>query len=112
MCGPISIHASETSGSRQDGDGEDAIAALLEQVQYSYSVANNGTVTLTNLTVFDTVIDGAVCSKLSLSPGESFPCFDNSHLVRICVKLVLLIEATRADRRSDWTILDSMDAPE
>lgn len=93
-CCPISIHASETSGSREDGDGEDSIAAPLEQVQYSYSVVNNGTVTLTNLTVADTVIDGVVCSMLSLSPGESFPCFDNTYLVRICMKLVLLMEAT------------------
>lgn len=72
---------SETSGLWNDGTGEDGIAAPLDEVHYTYTVLNNGTVTLTNLTITDIVIVDTVCSEQSLPPGESFTCEDNIYLV-------------------------------
>lgn len=75
---------SETSGLWNHEDGDVGIAAPLDEVHYTYTVLNNGTVTLTNFVVTDTVIVGTVCSESSLSPGKSFTCGDNIYLVSTC----------------------------
>lgn len=81
---PCFVFFAETSGLWNDGAGDDGIAAPLDEVHYTYNVLNNGTVTLTNFTVTDTVIVGTVCSEPSLPPGESFTCDANTYLVSAC----------------------------
>ena len=65
-----------------DGVEDDGVAAILDEVHYNYHVFNNGTVTLMNMTIADSVIAGPVCDKPILAPGESFACYDNTYLVR------------------------------
>ncbi|CAM9249880.1 unnamed protein product, partial [Hapterophycus canaliculatus] len=71
----------ETRGIWQEGGEGEGIASPLDEVHFIYIVFNNGTVTLANLTVSDAVIDGAICSEPTLSPGHSFTCQDSTYLV-------------------------------
>lgn len=74
----------ETRGIWHDGEEDDGIPSPHDEVHYTYVVLNDGTVTLNNLTVSDAVVGGTVCSKPTLSPGDSFTCQDETYRVRDC----------------------------
>lgn len=75
---------SETSGVLHSEAGNNEVAALLDKVNYTYVVTNNGTVTLTDFNVTDEVIAGTVCSNTTLAPGQTFKCYNNTYMVSIC----------------------------
>lgn len=72
---------SETSGRWHDGDEEDGTAAPTEEIRYTYTVFNDGNVTLTNIVVTDENIGETVCSEARVAPGESFTCSDHAYTV-------------------------------
>ncbi len=65
-----------------DGVEDDGVAAIFDEVHYTYNVLNNGTITLTNMAIADSVVGGTVCAKPSLAPAEAFSCYDNTYMVR------------------------------
>lgn len=65
----------------RDGDEADGIAAPMEEILYTYTVFNDGTVTLKDILVTDEKLGGAVCSETSVAPGKSVTCSDLTYTV-------------------------------
>ncbi|CAM9428103.1 unnamed protein product, partial [Sphacelaria rigidula] len=58
-----------------------SLAAPHEKISYIYNITNAGTVTLSNITVHDSAVSDAVCSKPTLAPEEVFTCGDHFYLI-------------------------------
>lgn len=71
----------ESSEYWRDGDEGDGIAAPTEQIFYTYTVFNDGTVTLRDIVVTDDKLGGTVCSETSVAPGKSVTCSDHAYTV-------------------------------
>ena len=63
----------------ENGDGSVDVG---ETISYTFTVTNNGTVTLTDVTVTDQISGSVTCPTTPLAPGASMTCFgDNPHTV-------------------------------
>ncbi|WP_286957822.1 DUF7507 domain-containing protein [Brevibacterium sp. UBA7493] len=73
VSGQPSFTLEKTAADGEDRDGS-GTASAGDTIDYSFTVTNTGTVTISDLTIDDPLLDEVTCDPSAVAPGESVTC--------------------------------------